>query len=150
MPVLIHQREYTAAELLPHAAPMLLLDDVVDYGDTHCTSRVFIEPHVLFYREGRGVPAYTGIEYMAQTIALWSGIVRRQQGLAPSVGFLLGTRKYETRNTFFPAGSVLMVRAEQQYLLDGMSVFACEISVDGELLASANINAYQPQDTGSA
>ncbi len=152
MSVLINQQYYSLPELLPHAAPMLLLDAVLDFSEQHAVAQLLIQPQTLFYRNPQGVPAYIGIEYMAQTIALWSGIRRRQHGQLPGIGFLLGTRKYETHTAFFASGSMLTVRAEQRYLLDGMSVFACEISANDALLASANINAYEPQqaDTSTA
>ncbi|HQQ62833.1 MAG TPA: hotdog family protein [Pseudomonadales bacterium] len=144
MPARIHDTPYAVADLVPHAAPMLLLDDVLDFGELFCVASVTIRPDSLFFQPGKGVPAYVGIEYMAQTIAAWSGIRMRLQGKSPTVGFLLGTRKFQALQLFYAPGTVLTVRAEQTYNVDGMGVFSCTLYAGDHLCASAQVNVFEP------
>jgi predicted hotdog family 3-hydroxylacyl-ACP dehydratase len=149
MPALIHDTNYAVADLVPHAAPMLLLDDIVDFGELFCVSTVALKPDSLFFQPGKGVPSYVGIEYMAQTIAAWSGIRMRLQGKPPVVGFLLGTRKFQAARVFFAQDAVLTVRVEQTYMVDGMGVFSCTIHAGDSLCASAHVNVFEPDNAAA-
>src|SRR3546814_11297231 len=58
----------------------VLLDALHDYGDEHASCHVDITPQSLFFEASRGVPCWVGVEYMAQAIGAYAGIVRRQSG----------------------------------------------------------------------
>ena len=66
------------------------------------------------YWEDAGVPAWAGVEYMAQTIAAHAGVEARARGEPPAIGFLLGTRAYSTSVEKFPNGSKLTVTVEPE------------------------------------
>lgn len=144
MSILINQHSYELADVMPHAAPMILLSDIADFNENYCCALVNINANSFFYEKTNGVPSYVGIEYMAQTIAAWVGIQGRQQGRAPKIGFLLGTRKYNAQVYFFKNESCLYIRAELVYREGPLGVFKCEIECENELLATANVNVYQP------
>ena len=80
---------WNPTELLPHRPPMLLIDEIIDWGAQHASAALTIRPDTLFL-EGDRVPAHIGIEYMAQTCGAWAGAVARESGLAPRRGYLLG------------------------------------------------------------
>lgn len=149
MPALIADTYYPISALMPHASTMLLLQDVIACGETFCEASVWVHPASLFFQKNKGVPVYVGIEYMAQTIALWSGIQMRRQGKPPSLGFLLGTRKYQANSYFFAEHAQLTVRVEQVYTLDGMGVFSCAIHEGDVLHASAQVNVFEPNDSAA-
>src|SRR3546814_13023940 len=71
---------HSSAELLPHGPAFVLLDALHDYGDEHASGHVDITPQSLFFEASRGVPCWVGVEYMAQAIGAYAGIVRRQSG----------------------------------------------------------------------
>src|SRR5450830_981789 len=79
------------AMLVPHAAPMLLLDRVLRVDAETLCAEVAIRPDSLFYGE-RGIGAWVGIEYMAQAIAAYAGYHAQQRGEPVKIGFLLGAR----------------------------------------------------------
>ncbi|WP_028081069.1 ApeP family dehydratase [Solimonas soli] len=140
-------RPYTIAELLPHGRGFTLLDSLLDYGEEHASCGVTIGAGVPFFEAGRGVPNWVGIEYMAQAIGAYAGIVRLQRGDAVEIGLLLGTRRYACERAYFAPGERLTVRAEQLVRdSSGVAAFACTLSGGGRELARAEIKAYQPDD----
>ncbi len=134
------------AELVPHAGAMLLLDELLAADAEHAVARTTVRATQLFTDAG-GMPAWAGIEYMAQTIAAWSGMQRRAEGAGPTVGFLLGTRRYECDVPAFPVGQVLTITARAELIGDnGLGMFACTLAMSGQEVARANISVFQPAD----
>jgi len=125
---------------------MLLLDELL-HGDAECTvTRTTIRPSQLFASED-GVPGWVGIEFMAQTIAAWSGVRGLRAGQPPRIGFLVGARHYACDLPVFPHGSVLTVTARAEMIgEDSLSIFACEIELDGRVVARAHVSVFQPAD----
>ena len=60
--------------LLPHGGAMVLIGEPAAYGDGWAEAAVRIGEDSLFYKAGHGVPSWVGVEYMAQTTALYLGI----------------------------------------------------------------------------
>jgi predicted hotdog family 3-hydroxylacyl-ACP dehydratase len=133
------------SDFLPHKPPMLLIDRILDWGDDHLTAEVHINSESMFLDEHNNVPAWVGIEYMAQTVAALAG-VRAYIADAPSpVGLLLGARKYLSEVDHFKNGERLVVTVESVYEDEGgLGSFDCEICTDN-VLASARINTFQPK-----
>jgi len=136
--------KFAVADLLPHDPPMVLLDRVLEYGSDHLVAEVQVGPHALFSDEEGNIPAWIGIEYMAQTVAALAGADAKKAGKPVSVGFLLGTRRYLPNVSYFTSGDRLKVTAKRTYENDGVGSFDCDISTD-RLLVQARINAYQPE-----
>ncbi len=132
-------------ELLPHSGHMILIDDGIDAGDGWILAGVRIGEDSLFYEAGAGVPAWVGIEYMAQTVALYSGIQAKRSGESVRVGFLLGSRKYQIMTDYFRLGSYLNIEIHEEWNDGQMAVFDCQI-LDGVCLASARLNVFQPRN----
>ena len=124
---------------------MSLLSRIVDHGDGWLQAEVEIKPDSIFADE-RGVPAWIGLEYMAQTIAAYAGLQERLVGKPPKIGFLLGTRNYTTSADYFAPGQVLKIRAEVDMVGgNGLNVFNCEIW-GKNVQAQAVVNVFQPDD----
>lgn len=133
-------------QLLPHSRSMLLLDEALDGGDDWALAAVRIAEDSVFYDpQVKGVPSWIGLEYMAQTVALFSGIQARRANLPVKLGVLVGTRRYETASDVFPLGSYLTVRVDREWDDGQMAVFGCTVSGQAQL-ASARINVYLPDD----
>ena len=133
-------------QFVPHAGLMCLLDRLLASGDTWLEAEVTIRRDSLFC-DGANVGAWVGIEYMAQAIGAFGGVRARSQGQAVKIGFLVGTRKYQSQWSVFPLGCCLRVRVDQQYEADnGLSVFDCRLSCAQEEVASATITVFQPVD----
>ena len=130
--------------LVPHSGPMVLLDQVLSADETHLCAAVTIRRDSLFSGPD-GVGAWVGIEYMAQAVAAQAGYAAQQRGEPIKIGFLLGARRFECKRPVFAPGSVLHVRAEQVLRGDnGLASFACTISEQQEIIASATVTVFQP------
>ncbi|UPW19351.1 3-hydroxylacyl-ACP dehydratase [Agarivorans sp. TSD2052] len=137
------------AEILPHSAPMILIDKVVEWlpGKIICSLEISENSH-LFNDVEQAVPTYAAIEYMAQAVAALAGLEAKEQQRPIEVGFLIGTRKCLFQETMLPLGCQLLISAERIYAEeDGLAVCACEVTnQQGVTLTSAHLNVYQPKD----
>ncbi len=141
---------WNISDFLPHRGAMLLIDRLVSCDEVHGAAEVAISRRSSFYVPGRGVPAYVGIEYMAQAIAAFDGAQRRTRGLAPTTGFLLGTRQFRASRGYFAEGDRLMVRVVMIYRDGQVGSFDCAIDVNGETCSTATLNVYRPGDGGAS
>ena len=99
-----------------------------------------------FHVDG-GVPAYVGVEYMAQAVACWAGCHARGRGEPPPIGFLLGTRRYEAHWDRLPVGSLLRIEACCELMGDnGLGLFACRLLVGDAVVATASVSVFEPPD----
>lgn len=134
------------AELVPHSGAMCLLDRVIDAGDEYLIAEVLIPADGLF-GDGSGVGAWVGIEYMAQAVSAWSGWRARGHGGAPKIGFLLGSRRYVSNVPRFAAGRRLQIDVRRQFIADnGLGQFDCRICDGDEVIATAALNVFEPDD----
>lgn len=136
---------YTPEQVLPHRHEMLLADSA-DYGADYGQITLTIRPDSLFCEGESGVPAWVGIEYMAQAMGVFSGVESRQHGAAPQIGLLIGTRRYDSSVPYFPVGAQLTATARLVFQEEQMFVFNCEISDGQQILARGNIKAFRPDD----
>lgn len=137
---------YQPAEVLPHRGGMLLLDAIRDYGDDWLVAEVWVRKESGF-ATADGVPSWVGIEYMAQAVSAWSGIGQVQHGGKPSIGLLLGSRRYDAKRPVFRIGSHLRVRAQLVWRdTDDLAAFDCAIEEDGVPVARAQLKVYRPRD----
>ena len=133
-------------QVMPHRGTMRLLDRVLDYNadSLHAARRV---PEDGPFHGAGGVPAYVGIEYMAQAVACWAGCMARLRGKTPPIGFLLGSRLYTSHVPLFACGQQLQIEVKREVMGDnGLGVFACRILSEGRVLATANVSVFEPPD----
>lgn len=127
---------------------MLLLECLLAADDDNAVAQVTVPHDGLFLQDG-GMPAWVGLEYMAQTVAAWAGWQALQAGRPVQLGFLLGTRKYQATQAFFEPGSCLQVHVHRELMADnGLGMFDCRIRAGEHELAAARISVYEP-DEGS-
>lgn len=132
-------------ELVPHSGNMSLLDRIIDCDQESLTAEICVRADNIFSNTD-GMPATVGIELMAQAIAAFAGAKAKQKGKPVEIGFLVGTRKYESSHPIFPLGSLLKIRVFQELQAEnGLGVFCCEICSD-TITAKANINVFQPDN----
>lgn len=132
-------------ELVPHRGAMLLIERLVSVSPDHALAEAKTGGDHVFFREGQGIPAYVGLEMMAQTVCAWDGYWRRQNKQGPAIGFLLGCRRYSTARPYFLEQETLCVEAIPMLADSEMGSFRCRIHTpDGQELASGMISAYRP------
>jgi predicted hotdog family 3-hydroxylacyl-ACP dehydratase len=135
------------ASLVPHDAPMILVDNLitVDESSIHC--QVFINEKSQFFDDKcRTIGSWVGIEYMAQSISAWSGYQSYLKKESSPIGFLLGSRHYHVESELFYEGDVLDIYAEKLMESEGMGAFSCSIKCNNNLLATAQLNVFVPNN----
>ncbi|CAI8821869.1 MULTISPECIES: hotdog family protein [Pseudomonas] len=136
--------DWPLAELLPHAGDMILIDRILSFDEEQIHTCLTVKPDGLFSLSDGSLPAWVGVELMAQSVAAFAGCHARQKGNPVVLGFLLGTRKFECNVEVFPAGSELTIHGIRSLEDDnGMGVFECHIHGPG-IEASARLNVFRP------
>jgi predicted hotdog family 3-hydroxylacyl-ACP dehydratase len=139
-------------DLVPHGGPMLLIDHLIAADDLSLRSSVTITTQSRFFTPGLGVPAYVGIEYIAQSISAYSGwrtkrnAANGEGSTAPKIGYLLGTRKMTLDCDYFPENAVLEIVVTNIFEDGEMGVFDGEIRLGDQIVVTARVNVYQPND----
>jgi predicted hotdog family 3-hydroxylacyl-ACP dehydratase len=130
------------AELIPHSGKMVWLDRIISCDNVSLSAEIVVRDDGLLGND-KTVPAWVGIEYMAQAVAAYAGVMAKRAGEPIKLGFLLGTRRYNSNVAEFSVGSTLTVRVEK-ILQDGnLGAFECRIlGINVEVMA--NLNVYQP------
>ena len=131
--------------ILPHRGTMLLLAGVESWDDECLAAVAHVNP-AAWYADTRGnMPAWIGIELMAQAIAAHVGLLSARSGQPARPGVLLGSRKYEAIVPAFEQGQPLRVEARELLRgAEGHGAYECTISAGGQRLANAIIKVYQP------
>lgn len=134
-------------ELIPHCGSMLLLDRVTGFEGGVAVAEYTPRSEAWYADESGNMPAWIGIEVMAQTVAAHVALTKRLEGLPLKMGVLLGTRAYRASATSFAAGGTLLIRVEL-VLRDpgGLGAYECAIDANGATLATAVLKVYEPEN----
>ncbi|UTF59736.1 hypothetical protein [Gilvimarinus sp. DA14] len=135
---------------IPHRPPMRLVDRVVSASPNKVVSSLQVSRDNIFYDDQLGgVPAWAGIEFMAQTAAVWLGLADERAGRAIAPAFLVSTRHYSANVPVFAEGACLDVAvevavSEAQVVAFNGSIYASAHS--DHHLVEAVFSAYRPDD----
>ncbi|MEE2678588.1 MAG: glycosyltransferase [Myxococcota bacterium] len=132
------------ASLVPHAGPMCLLSHVVEHTAERTVCAVDPEGSELFRTSAGLVPAWVGLEYMAQGIAAHAGLIARLRGEAPRPGLFLGSRRTDIAVDAFRRDQRLEVTCRHLQGEGKLAWFACSIedAADGKTLAQGRLSVY--------
>lgn len=138
-------------DLLPHARPMILLDEVVGRVDGRFVSVLTVREGAPFVEAGRGAPAHVAVEWMAQACGAQVGAEAKEAGAPVRMGLLLGTRDFRAAVAWFAVGERLEVSVAPVFRDESMGSFDCVVTRagTGEELAKAQLTVYQPEDTAA-
>lgn len=135
-------------EYLPHDSPMLLLEEVVSVGEDTAVCCVTVGGGGVlapFLDPQGNLPGWFALELMAQTVGVWSGWHRHQQGQgAISLGMVLGARELICAAGVLPAGKTVSITVKLLMQDDRFGSFECAITADEETLATGRVNTFQP------
>lgn len=129
------------AELIPHEAPMILVDELVEWSPTRARVRAEVRRGGAFVSEGR-LPATILLEYMAQAIAVAEGMTGRVNGRRdwPGMGLLLGVRELNLAVDAVAIGDLLDIHVAQRFRDDKLASYDCEVRCAGIEIASGAVN----------
>ena len=140
---------YAIEEVVPHRQDMCLLERITHWDQDTIEAELVVPDAGLFVEEGQ-VPAWVGIEYMAQTIAAGAGLSARDKGdQAGRTGFLLGCRNLSIAVDSFQIGDRLTVEARRTWGENQIGSFACKVQRGSEVLVEGALTVYQgplPED----
>jgi predicted hotdog family 3-hydroxylacyl-ACP dehydratase len=134
-------------DLLPHRGTMLLLDRAISFDAESACCEYKPRPEAWYADKEGNMPAWIGIELMAQTIAAHVGLLKHSKGLPHKQGVLLGTRRYSASHPAFMANSLLHIHA--RIILcntGGLGAYECHIEAENEHVATATLMVFEPDD----
>lgn len=134
-------------DLMAHQPPMRLLDRVVSVNENEAVAEMTVRRDNPLFVPGLGLPAYVGLELMAQTIALIDGVRCKRDNVPAKIGFLLGCRRYATDCVEFDLRTRLLISV--QMVLSGGDMYSFDARIcdaEGQVLATANLNVYAPRN----
>ena len=151
--MLIDKTIPAVTDLIPHRGSMLFLDTVLHADKESCTAQYTPQAGAWYLNANGAMPAWISIEIMAQTIAAHTGEMRRQIGLLPKQGVLLGTRSLKSTCPAFAPGVTLQIVARVSFWGEGgLAAYECSIATAAaphEVLASAILKVFEPEDFGT-
>lgn len=134
-------------QLLPQRGVMRLLDQVLAADQTMVAAQYRVPRGAWFSNARDAMPAWIGIELMAQAVAAHVALESWRDGGAARLGVLLGTRAYQASQAEFEADSVLRIEAREVLRTDaGHRAYECLIARQGRPLAQAVVKVFQPDD----
>ena len=138
-----------ATTLLPHRDPMLLVQGIleVDLEKAYIKAAAMCTTKDLLYDEAlQGVAPAASVEIMAQAIGLHSGYSDMKHGITPAhMGKLLSIKQYRCYTKALPVDIPFEVEAQGILHTPPVGVFSCNIRMQGELLAEAEITVYREE-----
>ncbi|EUJ11576.1 putative 3-hydroxylacyl-(acyl carrier protein) dehydratase [Methylophilaceae bacterium 11] len=143
------------ADVLLHSGNMRLLDSIVDY-DAEFTIAAYTPVLGAWYADQEGnMPAWIGIELMAQAISAHAGLLKYGSTTLPKHGALLGTRSYQAFKPMFVVNQALMIHVTLVYRdISGLGAYDCRIYYQQtladdsapNLLAKATLKVFEPDN----
>jgi predicted hotdog family 3-hydroxylacyl-ACP dehydratase len=135
-----------AAELLPHAAPMVLLDHILYVDAQRLIGQTLMQPSFPFYSE-HGIAIHIGVEIMAQACGAFVGWHDRQKGGTIRAGLLLSVRNFVAHCAHLPAAGLIESTVESILFGEELGVFQCTLSCVGQQMAQAQLSLMRPNST---
>lgn len=136
-------------ELVPHADDMLWIDSVESFEPDHLVARYVVPATGLMRDEGGRLPAWAGVEIMAQAIAAHVGVRCKLADRPIPFGVLVGTRRLSVNVDAFEPGTALTIDV-RRVVEDGqgLGLWACQIAGDG-VRSDAQLSVYEPPDAAA-
>jgi predicted hotdog family 3-hydroxylacyl-ACP dehydratase len=133
--------------ILPHRGTMLLVERVSACSDDTLTAHATVHADAWYANADGAMPAWIGIELMAQAIAAHVSLLAMRAGGRARPGVLLGSRSYEACVPAFARRAQLRIDVKEVLRsTEGHGAYECTIEHDGARCAQAVIKVYQPTD----
>lgn len=130
----------------PHQGRMFLLDMVLSYDlDEHIIETVVdVTEKSEFFRQDEGnVPLWISFEYIAESIAVLSGINHGERENDSTMGFIIGLLDFRGEADGFISGDKVSVSVKQSFCNGDVAVFEGETSVGGIFYSRATVSVIK-------
>jgi predicted hotdog family 3-hydroxylacyl-ACP dehydratase len=133
--------------ILPHRGTMLLVDTVSAFSDATLCAHATVRADAWYADTDGAMPAWIGIELMAQAIAAHVALLAMRGGGRARPGVLLGSRSYKALVPAFASGAPLRIHVTELLRSEeGHGAYECTIHHDDVCCAEAVIKVFQPPD----
>ncbi|WP_345811300.1 hotdog family protein [Paraburkholderia sp. PREW-6R] len=134
--------------IIPHRGTMLLIDAVTSFGAEALTASATVQADAWYADADGAMPAWIGIELMAQAIAAHVALLAMRGGGCARPGVLLGSRSYKALQPALASGGApLLIRATELLRSEaGHGAYECTIHREDVCCAQAVIKVFQPPD----
>ena len=130
-----------AERLIPHRAPMRLVDTLVS-ADDGCAVAESVLPRSAMMADGEGkIDEVAFVELIAQSYAAFKGYMDRMDGKPPGEGFLVGVRHLEITGTAY-AGDRLLTSIRTVAAIGGFAVVEGAVTRGDETLAAGILKLW--------
>ncbi len=129
------------ADLLPHAAPMLVLESLLDWEPGRCTARMLLRADHPFVRDGH-VAGVCLFEFMAQAVAACLGCEASSVGESVRAGMVIACRSMSVDCDVVPVGAELLLRARRVRGTKSISLFETEAELGGRVVSRAMMTLF--------
>ena len=134
-------------EVLQHRGNMRLIDHLIEFNNESIVAEYSPRSDAWYADDQGKMPAWIGIELMAQTVAAHVGMLKRSAKMPQKNGALVGTRRYSSAVSSFAAGLALQIQVTVVYQdTSGLGAYDCSINCDGSALATATLKVFEPDD----
>jgi predicted hotdog family 3-hydroxylacyl-ACP dehydratase len=131
--------------LLPHRAPMLLLERVVAFSNDgiECVVKTNDTP----FSRGGTIDIVVATEWMAQAVGAYVGATRQAKGESPRIGFIIGSRRLDFHVNRVALGADLRVHVRPVWIDRGNGSFQCRVEEfgSGRILAEGSLTVHEPE-----
>ncbi|MFT6396214.1 MAG: putative hotdog family 3-hydroxylacyl-ACP dehydratase [Bradymonadia bacterium] len=132
-------------DLVPHEAPMVLLDEMVAWAPGSATCTLEIRDGAPFEKEG-SVNTVVAIEYMAQAVAACLGYEAFTGGEGVRVGMIIACRKFDIDVPSVAVGDELRIAVERIRGNEMLSHFNCETWRADERICFAVLTLFHAEE----
>jgi predicted hotdog family 3-hydroxylacyl-ACP dehydratase len=117
------------------------------HSDVTLTAHAHVSADAWYADANGAMPAWIGIELMAQAIAAHVGLQSMRAGDGVRPGVLLGTRRYAAHVPAFASGARLTITVQEVLRSEeGHGAYTCAIEADGACCAEATVKVFQPRN----
>lgn len=143
----IHNQLPGLEVILPHRGNMLLIDRLIDFNNESMVAE-YLPKSDAWYTDSEGnMPAWIGIELMAQAVAAHVGVLKHRDGASQKIGVLLGSRRYCSATPSFSTEAPLKIQVTSIFRdISGLGAYDCNISCGIATLATAILKVFEPED----
>jgi predicted hotdog family 3-hydroxylacyl-ACP dehydratase len=134
-------------DVLPHRDNMLLIDRLIEFNNESIIAECSPKSDAWYADAEGNMPAWIGIELMAQAVAAHVGALKRYEGKPQKNGVLVGTRRYSATAPIFTANVTIQIYVTIAYQdISGLAAYDCSIKSNDILLAEATLKVFEPDD----
>gem|GEM_PF-3344552 len=141
--------ELNIADLIPHSGGSVLLDSIIfaDNVSIKCALKVKENQR---YVDAQGVETLVSLEWMAQAVAVFSGLEKRRQALEsdrgdvkPRRGMLISCRQLDLHLPKINIDDELEIVARMDHRSGDIAAFSCQVFRGKDCLAEGILNVYE-------